>query len=254
MGLNNLPLELLSEIILQLPPSSFESLKIINKKCLMYINSTLIDIRSIPINHIEVTFKNKDEFEHSPYYKVFKFIITILTINIGNQSDGSDIKVNLNGNIKISKNELMINGDIIFNVSFGTINNQGNVNIIKNNDNFILDYLLILNEDLFLQVNGNVINNKLDGLLSISYYDNNHKYLDAMFKDDLLNGKYLLYYNNGNNNIEVECFYLNNELNGKYINYYQSGKKHYECVYINGHKKGKFTYYNDDKNNTVKYF
>ena len=101
------------------------------------------------------------------------------------------------------KNELMINGSIIF-------------NIIKNNDNFILDYKIELSGNSSLQINGNVVDNKLNGLISI-YRNNNHKHLDVMFKDNLLNGKYIRYYNNENNNIEKEYYYLDNKLDSLYI-------------------------------------
>ena len=50
MGLDDLPIELLSDIILQLPPSEFESLKIINKKMFQIYRFNAKKYWDIPIN------------------------------------------------------------------------------------------------------------------------------------------------------------------------------------------------------------
>ena len=55
---------------------------------------------------------------------------------------------------------------------------------------------------------------------------------------DILNGKYIFYYDTGQ--VQYETDYVDGQINGKYIFYYDTGQVQYETVYVNGEINGMY--------------
>jgi antitoxin component YwqK of YwqJK toxin-antitoxin module len=84
-----------------------------------------------------------------------------------------------------------------------------------------------------------------DGLIKEKYFHNK----------GIKEGAYYKYYCNENNTIEIECNYVNNILNGEYIKYYQNGNPEIKCNYMDNKIEGEYFYYsnNNDKNEYRKF-
>jgi antitoxin component YwqK of YwqJK toxin-antitoxin module len=64
--------------------------------------------------------------------------------------------------------------------------------------------------------------------------------------DNMKTANYILYYDNLNNIIKIQCSYNNNKLNGLYLEYYENSELRCKCSYNNNKLHGKYeSYYSD---------
>ena len=79
---------------------------------------------------------------------------------------------------------------------------------------------------------------------TIAYYPNKKKLMEGGFKDNLRDGKWTSWFENGNK--WSEAVYNKGIRNGINITWYENGKKRYEGIYQDDIKIGKWTFWYDN--------
>ncbi len=83
----------------------------------------------------------------------------------------------------------------------------------------------------------------------VTYYDPEKKHLQEDYfvlpdNNDIINGKYKRYFENGN--VEVEGMFEDGVRNGTFLEYHENGKLLRKISYVNGMRHGAVEVYNED--------
>jgi len=103
-----------------------------------------------------------------------------------------------------------------------------------------------------IRYEGDFIDNMITGK-AISYYSNGNKFEEGEYKNNLFNGEGIRYYMNGN--IKSKGYYKDNLIDGEITVYYETGSLQFEGNYKNNKRHGKCTiYYESGSKYKVSYY
>lgn len=111
----------------------------------------------------------------------------------------------------------------------------------------------ILSEDLDrLSLVEKVNYRKIDNGKKLVFYDNGNKNIEGNYKDGKLEGKLTQWYEDGEK--KADFFYKNGKLDGNQIYFYKNGNINWESLYKDGIKNGRNIVFYENKNKKSEFF